>query len=204
MLTNKRSELISWTSMGTVHLNLAGLRLGFSIQHLSLVCPSLLQCSLSKHLTPEAYWVAFFFPLLRLDHSMISLQWPWLTQVIEQQDHQVAHFAPLLKLGLSMGPSLKWASMSLKIRSATSHRVRFNHWSTLPFISNAFWSPVSSRLRWWPFALCIHIHPSDHSQWVKSSSFTKIDDEQRAHHVNLKHQSNSSKDKTQALGSILD
>jgi len=73
-----------------------------------------------------------------------------------------------------------------------------------PFISNAFWSPVSSRLRWWPFALCIHIHPSDHSQWVKSSSFTKIDDEQRAHHVNLKHQSNSSKDKAQALGSILD
>ena len=158
---------------------------------------------LSKHLT-LACWVTFFFPPLRLDHSMISLQWPWVTQVIEQPDHQVAHFAPLLKLGLSMGPSLKWASMSLKIRSATSHRVRFNHWSTLPFISNAFWSPVSSRLRWWPLALCIHIHPSDHSQWVKSSSSTRIDDGQRAHHVNLKHHSNSSKDKTQALGSILD
>ncbi|WZY99336.1 hypothetical protein YC2023_071665 [Brassica napus] len=49
-----------------------------------------------------------------------------------------------------------------------------------------------------------HIHHSDHSQWVKSSSSSaRIGDGQRANLVNLKHHSNSSKDKTQALGSTL-
>jgi len=60
---------------------------------------------LSKHLT-LACWVTFFFPPLRLDHSMISLQWPWVTQVI---------WATWLSGGSLCSPSQAWIEYGSKL-----------------------------------------------------------------------------------------
>ena len=117
---------------------------------------------------------------------------------------------------LSLGSSLKWASMRLQTGSASLPTAALKS-TDLPFPS----APMPSGHRspqdlGDDLSLCVSMNqerititscasqPAIHTshspllqQWAKSSSSTWMDGEQRTLLVNLKHHSNSSKDKTQ-------
>ena len=161
-------------------------------------------------------------------HSAVSthdqLAMALRNQVIELRGSSGSSLESPPQAWLSIGASLKWASMRLQTGSASLPTAALKP-TDLPLPSAPMPSGHQSPQDLGDdLYLCVYMnqehttitscailtgHTHKHqlsiaSQWIKSSSLSRIDDELRLLLVNLKHHSNSRQDKTQALGPKLD